>query len=93
MKIGIDFGTSYSSAAAFRNGHVEHIMFGGEPQFRTSVFFPDRAVDISRFELNSLYEQEISEGVRSAKASYAKRLAEYNKDIAAIDMRARAAAR
>lgn len=93
MKIGIDFGTSYSSAAVFRNGHVEHIMFDGQPQFRTSVFFPDRAVDISGFELNSLYEQEISEGVRSAKASYAKRLAEYNKDIAAIDMRARAAAR
>ncbi|AIG03215.1 MULTISPECIES: Hsp70 family protein [Pseudomonas] len=93
MKIGIDFGTSYSSAAAFRNGRIEHIMFDGQPQFRTSVFFPDRAVDISGFELTSLNEHEISEGIRSAKASFAKRRSEYNKDIAAIEMRARAAAR
>lgn len=93
MKIGIDFGTSYSSAAAFRNGRIEHIMFDGQSQFRTSVFFPDRAVDISGFELTSLNEHEISEGIRSAKASFAKRLSEYNKDIAAIEMRARAAVR
>ena len=93
MKIGIDFGTSYSSAAAFRNGRIEHIMFDGQSQFRTSVFFPDRAVDISGFELTSLNEHEISEGIRSAKASFAKRRSEYNKDIAAIEMRARAAAR
>jgi hypothetical chaperone protein len=93
MKIGIDFGTSYSSAGAFRNGRIEHIMFDGQPQFRTSVFFPDRAIDISGFELTSLHEQEISDGIRSAKSSYTKRLTEYNEDIAAIEMRIRAAAR
>lgn len=37
MKIGIDFGTSYSSAAAFRNGRIEHVMFDGQPQFRLSL--------------------------------------------------------
>ncbi|KAA0995599.1 Hsp70 family protein [Pseudomonas sp. ANT_J12] len=93
MKIGIDFGTSYSSAAVFRNGQIEHIMFDGQPQFRTAVFFPDRAADLSRFELTSLHEQEVSDGIRSAKAAYARRLSDYNKDIVAIEMRARAAAR
>ncbi|MDT4812967.1 Chaperone protein HscA [compost metagenome] len=93
MKIGIDFGTSYSSAAAFRNGDIEHIIFDGQMQFRTSVFFPDRAVDITRFHLTALHEQEIADSIRSAKASYAKRLAEYQKDIAAIEVRAKAAAR
>lgn len=93
MKIGIDFGTSYSSAAAFRNGRIEHIMFDGQPQFRTSVFFPDRAVDDSRFALTPLNEQEISEGIRSEKAFYSKRLSEYNRDIATIEASARTAMR
>lgn len=93
MKIGIDFGTSYSSAAAFCDGHIEHIMFDGEAQFRTSVFFPDRDVDISRFELTSQHEKEISDDIRDAKIAYAHRVSDYNKDIAAIEARARTAAR
>ena len=93
MKIGIDFGTSYSSAAAFCNGRIEHILFNGQPQFRTSVFFPDRAVDISGFELTFSHEQEISDGIRAAKSSYAKRVTKYNEDMAAIEARIRAAAR
>lgn len=93
MKIGIDFGTSYSSAAAFHNGDIEHIMFDGQSQFRTSVFFPDRAVDITQFQLTVRHEQEIADSIRSAKASYTKRLSEYQKDIAAIEKRAKSAAR
>lgn len=93
MKIGIDFGTSYSSAAAFRNGCIEPIMFNGQAQFRTSVFFPDRAVDITKFQLTARHEQEIADSIRSAKASYTKQLSEYQKAIAAIEARVRAAAR
>lgn len=93
MKIGIDFGTSYSSAAALHNGHIEHVMFNGQAQFRTSVFFPDRAVDITRFQLTVRHEQEIADSIRSAKASYTQRLSEYQKDIAGIEARAKAAIR
>lgn len=93
MKIGIDFGTSYSSAAAFRNGRVEHVMFDGQPQFRTSVFFPNRAVDFSTFELTALHEQEISDSIHSAKSAFAGRLLNYRKDMSALEMRIRAAAR
>ncbi|KWU48835.1 Hsp70 family protein [Pseudomonas palleroniana] len=93
MKIGIDFGTSYSSAAVFRNGHVEHVLFNGQPQFRTSVFFPTRAVDFSTFELTALHEQEISDSIQSAKSEFARRLSEYRKDMSALEMRIRSAAR
>jgi len=90
MKIGIDFGTSYSCAAAVKNGQIEHIMFSDQTQFRTSVFFPDKAVDLTGFQLTARHEQQISETIRAAKASYAKRLAEYRRDIATIEALARA---
>ena len=45
MRIGIDFGTSYSAAAARIDGCLQHIRFGGLPQFRTAVFFPTTVPD------------------------------------------------
>lgn len=65
MKIGIDLGTSYSSAGVFREGRIDHVLFNGESQFRTSVFFPNRAVDFSSFRLTALHEQEISDSIHS----------------------------
>ncbi len=49
LKIGIDFGTSYSAAAAFVDGQVVPILFDGEKQFRTAIFFPDRIPDPEDF--------------------------------------------
>lgn len=40
MKIGFDFGTSFSALAVYRDGEIHRIMFDGEPQFRTAVYFP-----------------------------------------------------
>lgn len=33
MRIGIDFGTSYTAAAAYINGSIQHILFRGEASF------------------------------------------------------------
>jgi len=54
MRIGIDFGTSYTAAAAFINGAIRHISFRGESQFRTAVFIPEKPVDMSQFLSSSL---------------------------------------
>ena len=51
MRIGIDFGTSYSAAAARIDGRLQHIRFGGLPQFRTAVFFPTAVPDPADFHL------------------------------------------
>ncbi|MCG8668229.1 MAG: Hsp70 family protein [Pseudomonadales bacterium] len=40
MKIGFDFGTSFSALAVYREGKIHRIMFDGEPQFRTAIYFP-----------------------------------------------------
>ena len=40
MKIGFDFGTSFSALAVYRDGEIHRIMFDGEPQFRTAIYFP-----------------------------------------------------
>ena len=45
MRIGIDFGTSYSAAAAAIDGDIALVRFDGEPQFRTAVFFPEHLPD------------------------------------------------
>jgi hypothetical chaperone protein len=45
MRIGIDFGTSYSAAAAVIDGEVALVRFDGEPQFRTAVYFPEHLPD------------------------------------------------
>lgn len=77
MKIGVDFGTSFSSAAACIEGKVRHITFGHERQFRTAVFFPDRYVDPSQFFLTAENEQEIDNAIRSHKSLYSELVAQY----------------
>ena len=47
MRIGIDFGTSYSAAGAVVDGELQLIRFGQDQQFRTTVFFPQRLPDLS----------------------------------------------
>jgi hypothetical chaperone protein len=68
MRIGIDFGTSYSAAAARIGGRLEHIRFGGLPQFRTAVFFPTTLPDPADFRLTTALEGEVAALVRAAKA-------------------------
>ncbi len=58
MRIGIDFGTSYSAAGALVDGQLELIRFGQEQQFRTTVFFPLKLPDVADFELTPRLEAE-----------------------------------
>jgi len=59
MRIGIDFGTSYSAAGAVVDGELQLIRFGEDQQFRTTVFFPQRLPDLSDFELTDAMHDEI----------------------------------
>jgi hypothetical chaperone protein len=68
MRIGIDFGTSYSAAATRVGDRLEHIRFGGLPQFRTAVFFPTALPDPADFHLTPTLEGEVAALVRAAKA-------------------------
>lgn len=68
MRIGIDFGTSYSAAAARVGDRLQHIRFGGLPQFRTAVFFPTSLPDPADFRMTTSMEGEVAVLVRAAKA-------------------------
>ena len=68
MKIGIDFGTSYSAAAARIGGDLVHIRFDGQPQFRTAVFFPTTLPDLDAFELDDAMEAEVDAIARSLRS-------------------------
>ncbi len=59
MKIGIDFGTSNSAAAAVIEGQVVPIRFGEAEQFRTTVYFPEVMRDPNDFELTPALEHEL----------------------------------
>jgi hypothetical chaperone protein len=69
MQIGIDFGTSYSAAAAYVHGRLEGIRFGEQSQFRTAVFFPAAVPDPADFNLDAEREREVEDYVRSARAA------------------------
>jgi len=84
VKIGIDFGTSFSSAAAIVKGKLHNIHFDGEEQFRTAVFFPNRYVDPSQFSLSPRDDQEIAAAISSQKSAYGRALAEYDQRLAAL---------
>lgn len=67
MHIGIDFGTSYSAAAAIRNGELTLVRFGDSEQFRTAVYFPELVPDPNDFELTPELEAQLEAHIRSAR--------------------------
>lgn len=67
MRIGIDFGTSYSAAGAVLQDGLQLVRFGGEPQFRTTVYFPQQLPDAGRFELTPELEREVASLVRGSQ--------------------------
>ncbi len=71
MKIGIDFGTSNSAAAAVIEGQVVPIRFGDAEQFRTTVYFPEVMRDPNDFELTPALEHEL-QGLIDAAAREAR---------------------
>jgi len=72
MKIGIDFGTSYSAAAARIGESLVHIRFDGQPQFRTAVFFPTTLPDLDAFALDDAMEAEVDALMRSLRNDQAR---------------------
>ncbi|WP_130618602.1 Hsp70 family protein [Dyella amyloliquefaciens] len=67
MHIGIDFGTSYSAAAAIRDGNLTLVRFGDSEQFRTAVYFPELVPDPNDFELTPELEAQLETHIRSAR--------------------------
>src|SRR5690606_29533009 len=72
MKIGIDFGTSYSAAAARVGDSLVHIQFDGLPQFRTAVFFPTTLPDLDAFELDAAMEAEVEQLMRALRSEQSR---------------------
>ncbi|WP_166815852.1 Hsp70 family protein [Luteimonas yindakuii] len=66
MRIGVDFGTSYSAAGAMVDGRVELVRFGDEPQFRTAAFFPRYLPNADCFELTPELERHVEAHVRTS---------------------------
>jgi hypothetical chaperone protein len=73
MRIGIDFGTSYSAAAARVDGRLRHIEFNGLPQFRTAVYFPATLPDPADFALDTAMQGEVERLVREARTDRSRR--------------------
>jgi len=67
MHIGIDFGTSYSAAAAIVDGELTLVRFGDAEQFRTAVYFPELVPDPNDFELTPELEAQLEAHIRSAR--------------------------
>jgi hypothetical chaperone protein len=67
MHIGIDFGTSYSAAAALIDGELALVRFGDAAQFRTAVFFPEQVPDPSDFALTPALESQLDIQLRLAR--------------------------
>jgi hypothetical chaperone protein len=67
MHIGIDFGTSYSAAAAIINGQLSLVRFGEAEQFRTAVFFPELVPDPNDFALTPELEAQLEAYLRLAR--------------------------
>lgn len=80
MKLGIDFGTSNSAAAAVIDGRVVPIRFGEAMQFRTTVYFPEVMRDPADFQLTPALQHQLDElmeaGRRDIRAAGQQRTAE-----------------
>lgn len=72
MRIGIDFGTSYSAAAAIVDGQLALVCFGDTQQFRTAVFFPEQVPDPADFELTPALAARVESIVRSLRMQQAQ---------------------
>ncbi len=64
MHIGIDFGTSYSAAAAIVDGELSLVRFGDAVQFRTAVYFPELVPDPNDFALTPTLEAQLETQLR-----------------------------
>jgi hypothetical chaperone protein len=67
MHIGIDFGTSYSAAAALVDGELTLVRFGDAEQFRTAVFFPELVPDPGDFTLTPALQAQLENQLRLAR--------------------------
>ncbi len=67
MKLGIDFGTSNSAAAAIVDGQVVPVRFGQALQFRTTVYFPETMRDPDDFSLTPALEYEVERLIDSGR--------------------------
>lgn len=67
MRLGIDFGTSNSAAAAVVDGRLEQVRFGDALQFRTSVYFPEVMRGLEDFALTAAQEHQLEQLVESAR--------------------------
>jgi len=67
MHIGIDFGTSYSAAAAIIDGELQLVRFGATEQFRTAVYFPELVPDPADFKLTPELEAQLEIELRLAR--------------------------
>ncbi|GMV28635.1 MAG: hypothetical protein AMXMBFR59_07600 [Rhodanobacteraceae bacterium] len=85
MRIGIDFGTSYSAAAALVDGRLEGIRFGSEHQFRTAVFFPATVPDPNDFVLTDALQAQVDAHVRSARAAHRSAVDAWRRRVAEAD--------
>ncbi|KLD65200.1 Hsp70 family protein [Dyella japonica] len=84
MHIGIDFGTSYSAAAAIIGGELTLVRFGEAEQFRTAVYFPELVPDPNDFELTPELEAQMDAHMRSARLDL-RRLAAAGNEVARSD--------
>lgn len=83
MRIGIDFGTSYTAAAAYVDGVVRHISFRGNSQFRTAVFMPEKPVDTTLFD-DTAYDQAVVSNQASASIAHSKAMGDYEEAASKI---------
>ncbi len=75
MHIGIDFGTSYSAAAAIINGELVHVSFAGADQFHTAVFWPEQVPDPNAFQLTPVLEAQLENQLRLARTQQRRQAA------------------
>ena len=83
MRIGIDFGTSYSAAAGIVDGRLVHVPFGDQSQFRTAAYFPRELPIGDDFELTPALEAEVTALVRAGKRDQEREAREYRQRLAA----------